>query len=270
MFDFFFDTADINYIQTLWGRLKKTIPASCVRGITTNPNAFFKIDETSLTAWEKKLPQLCALVTEIRGDDKGIVYVQVPNSDMEAKDVIRWAQYISQFTDGTTSLGLKIPPFRSILEVVDELNAIMETNVTGVAECSTALSCLSYRVKYVSIIPGRMEEKGIDAKSHIAFAQRRRTDGADIIAGSMRTLEGLKWVVEYGTIPTIGTRVWDRICESGFDISSLLDYKRSYSHTINFSPPISEVNTSLSVDFFEQMDKCGAPCYEDWLAKGEK
>tara|TARA_R110000824_G_scaffold144844_1_gene312933 strand:- start:3522 stop:4325 length:804 start_codon:yes stop_codon:yes gene_type:complete len=267
MFDFFFDTADIDYIRDVWSKLEGTVDRKHVRGITTNPNAFYKIDQNHLAEWEQKLPELCALVTEIRGDDKGIVYVQVPSSELSPEGTLAYARHISQFNDGSTKLGLKIPPYEDILDIVDSLNEIMETNVTGLADAGTALSCLSYGVKYISLIPGRMEEKGLDAKAHVSFTNRRKTDNSEIIAGSMRTLEGLRWVVEYGTVPTIGTRVWALLLADDFNLPDLLDYNNMNLGGDRFAPFNTQVNRQLSLDFFEQMDVCGSVCYKDWAAR---
>ena len=273
MFDFFFDTADDQYILNVWDKAQKHLDAKNIRGITTNPNAFKKVDLHKLGEWEAKLPVLCSLVSELRGDAEGVVYVQAPVSTMTPEEVYAYVKHISQFNDGKTKIGLKIPPFRPILEMVDDLNQYAETNVTGLADCSTALSCLSYNVKYISLIPGRMEEKGIDAKSHVLFTRRRNHEGlpgaGEIIAGSMRTLEGLEWVCSHGTIPTIGTRVWDQIIADEETLRSVAAYKYGTVGCDNlmFSPQISETNTQLSVDFFAQMDECGRQAHADFMTE---
>lgn len=273
MFDFFFDTADDQYILNVWDKAHKHLDAKNIRGITTNPNAFKKVDLHKLGEWEAKLPVLCSLVSELRGDAEGVVYVQAPVSTMTPEEVYAYVKHISQFNDGKTKIGLKIPPFRPILEMVDDLNQYAETNVTGLADCSTALSCLSYNVKYISLIPGRMEEKGIDAKSHVLFTRRRNHEGqpgaGEIIAGSMRTLEGLEWVCSHGTIPTIGTRVWDQIIADEETLRSVAAYKYGTVGCDNlmFSPQISETNTQLSVDFFAQMDECGRQAHADFMTE---
>tara|TARA_R110002012_G_scaffold162022_2_gene324295 strand:+ start:11421 stop:12224 length:804 start_codon:yes stop_codon:yes gene_type:complete len=267
MVNFFFDTADENYIKDAWSKLEGVVDPKFVSGITTNPNAFMKMDMLNLDQWEKQLPILCKTVSEIRGDDKGVVYVQAPNSNMEPSEVLRWAKHISKFNDGTTKLGLKIPPFKSILEIVPQLNEIMEVNVTGVAECSTALHCFTYDVRYVSIIPGRMEEKGIDAKAHIAYVNQRSNSKSDIITGSMRTLEGLKWVCEMGTVPTIGTKVWDLIFDQ-MGVEEFNALERINPAGFNkFSPLVSAVSNQLSVDFFDQMDACGETTHKQFAIK---
>ena len=217
----------------------------------------------NLNEWENHLPVLCELVSKIRNDDQGIVYVQAPNSNMKANDVLKWAKHICKFNDGNTKLGLKIPPFKPILRVADQLNDIMELNVTGVADCATALHCFTYNVRYVSIISGRMEGKGIDAKSHIAYVNQRNPQ-ADIITGSMRTIEGLKWVSEYGTVPTIGTGVWDLIFdEMGVEEFNSLE-KINPTEWSKFSPSTTNESTQLSIDFFDQMDECGETTHKQF------
>jgi len=271
MFDFFFDTADEQYILNAWDKISKHVNPQHIRGITTNPNAFKKIEALRLYEWERKLPVLCSLISDLRGDSKGVVYVQIPCSDMSPKQVYNYAKYISQFNDGKTKIGLKIPPFYQILEIVDELNKFVETNVTGLADCSTALSCLSYNVRYISLIPGRMEEKGLDAKSHVLFARRRRNeskkDGGEIIAGSMRTIEGLKWVCNYGTVPTIGTRVWDQIINNEKVLQEVTTFGQDIKDCkhVKYSPHVNQINIQLSIDFFDQMDDCGQQAHKDFI-----
>jgi len=265
MINFFFDTADINYVKGAWAKLEGAVDAKHVVGVTTNPNAFSKVDMPNLKQWEEHLPRLCETVSEIKGGSGGVVYVQAPNSDMTPDQVLRWANHISRFTDGTTKLGLKIPPFKSILDIVDSLNPIMEINVTGVADCSTALHCFSYPVRYVSIIPGRMEEKGIDAQAHIVYANQRRASSAEIITGSMRTIKGLEWVCALGTVPTIGTKVWDLIFnEMGIDKFNSLS-KSPHVKQLKFSPEVKIESTELSLDFFNQMDECGSVACSQFL-----
>ena len=263
MFDFFYDTADLDYIKKNWEQLSTIVDPKHVRGVTTNPNAFKKVNKLALEEWVDHLPRVCQLVTDIRGDNDGVVYVQAPSSEMTAAQVLEWAKFIHTFHDGNTRLGLKIPPYHPILEIVDQLTNYMEVNVTGVADCSTALSCFTYNVRYVSLIPGRMEEKGLDASAHVAFAQRRKADGAEIIAGSMRTIDGLERVVSLGTVPTIGTRVWDLVMESGPE--QLLGFNQQELPRDKFSPFVNEVNRELSVSFFEQMDECGKDAHRDFL-----
>ncbi len=259
---FFFDTADINYLENLWPKIKDFVDSNHIAGVTTNPNAFNKINANNINEWEENTLKLCQFVSKIRNDNKGVVYVQVPNSNMRSEEIIDWANKIINWSDGNTKIGMKIAPFKEMLELNDKLRSKIELNVTGTADCSTALLALSYGVRYVSIIPGRMEEKGIDAKKQIAFINQRKPSSSQIITGSMRTLEGLKWAFEYDTVPTIGTRVWDLIINEGHE----REFIRSpiKLDEIKFSPLISENMTNLSEDFFNQMNILGSKVYEEF------
>jgi hypothetical protein len=42
---FFFDTANIEYIKEAWSKLESSVDKNKVVGITTNPNAFFKLNK---------------------------------------------------------------------------------------------------------------------------------------------------------------------------------------------------------------------------------
>ena len=265
MKDFLIDTANQEYIRNLWESIKGDVDNKLVQGITTNPNAFFKTNEFRLSEWEKSLPKLCEIVSEIRQDNAGYVHIQAPNSSMSGDDILRYAEHIHKLNDGNTKIALKIPPFVQALKVVDELRHMVKTNVTGISDCSTALKCITYGVDFVSIIPGRMEEVGIDAKKHIAFVLQSSMKGSRIITGSMRTIEGLIWVFQYNTIPTIGERVWNALLE-GNNLQSIIDidYDISYSES-EFSPEIDKRSFDLSTSFFQQMDECGKICFEDWM-----
>ena len=256
MFDFFIDTADIDYIRNLTPAIEDY--RKNVKGITTNPNAMDKIRQRTLAEWQSTLPDLCKLVSEIRGDDQGEVHVQAPNSEMTGQEVLAFAQHIHKFNDGQTKLALKIAPKADVLEVVGEIQKLMPVNVTGLADCGTALSCMTYGVDYVSIIPGRMEEVGIVADDHLKFLLKRNSD-TKVITGSMRTIDGLARAVKYDTIPTIGTRVWDKIANKSLDIGTLSEQDPL------FSPHIDSRNTDLSVSFFHQMDALGMKAYEEFV-----
>lgn len=266
MFDFFFDTANIDYIKKAWTSVSPHFNAAHIRGITTNPSAMHKERLTSLKSWEGRLPELCSLVSTLRGDDKGVVYVQMPSCDMSGEEAIAWAKHISKFTDGNTKLGLKIPPYHEILKLIPELNNIMETNVTGVADAATALSCMSFGPRYVSIIPGRMEEVGINAKEHLLFSQQRLSFSTDIISGSMRTPDGLKMTIQAGTVPTIGTRVWDQLLDPEFNLEEFLASTGAKvdSPDTPLTVVVDERSHNLSEDFFKQMNELGREVYQEW------
>ena len=113
-----------------------------------------------------------------------------------------------------------------------------------------------------------MEEKGLDAKAHGLFTRRRPNEGmsgsGEIIAGSMRTIEGLEWVCSHGTVPTIGTRVWDKIIEDEEIVRRVARFgaKIVSPEQLRFSPQVTEAHTQLSLDFFNQMDECGQIAHE--------
>jgi hypothetical protein len=165
------------YIKEAWSKLESSVDKNKVVGITTNPNAFFKLNKLTLEEWFELTPKLCELVSNIRQDDKGVVYIQGPSSKMSSDDILRYAETVSKLTDGNTKVGLKIAPYDHILKIVPRLNEILDVNVTGVADAGTALKSITYPVRYMSIIPGRMEEAGIDAKSQIAFINQSNTTG---------------------------------------------------------------------------------------------
>jgi transaldolase len=264
MKNFFFDTANIDFIKDTWKKVSPSVSKELMIGITTNPNAFFKINKLTLKEWFEHLPKLCELVSEIRQDDKGVVYIQGPSADMTPSEVLKYAKIVSKLGDGNTKVGLKIPPYDNILKINKDIQQYLETNVTGLADCSTALKCVTYGVDYISIIPGRMEEVGIDAKAQINFLNQSNLGKTKIIAGSMRTLEQLTWTFQYNTEPTIGERVWPLMLENN-NLEKLLsiDYNIIPSQS-EFTPTIDENNINLSLSFFEQMNKCGEQAYNDF------
>lgn len=251
MYDFFFDSADPNFIKTTWDVIKTTTKPEHVRGITTNPKAMYRVNCHSLKTWKDRALELCKIVSAIRQDNRGVVYVQLPNCNASPKEAIRFAKEISTWGDGQTRIGMKIPPYKEILLIVDQLEAFVETNVTGVADAGTALFAASYGVKYVSIIPGRMEEAEIDADAHLRQITDSNLGRTEIIAGSMRTINGLKRSVMLGTVPTIGGTVFGLVVK---DASSLLDPDVQCSQE---KPLTSQKNIDLSFSFFEEMNNLG-------------
>jgi transaldolase len=266
---FFLDTADVEYNKVCWDRFSYAFKGEELSGITTNPNAMYKVGVQTLSQFEKIVNDLCELVTNIRQDDKGVVFVQGPSSEMTSEQQIEFIKHIENFTDGHTKIGLKIPPFLEALRAVEELNKHTITNVTGLADCSNALRAISYGVDYISIIPGRMEENNINAKANISFVKERKADKTDIITGSMRTVEGLKWVIEYGTVPTIGAKVLDKIVTKDeiCAFKGMWNIVDGYAPQ-NYSPKVTKKMIQLSVDFFKQMDKCGKPLFFDLFRQG--
>ena len=263
MKNFFFDTANAEYIKNAWQKLKPYFNSKEVLGITTNPNAFAKEGLDTLVSWENRTRELVETLNLIRCDSLGIVYVQLPGSSLIGREVVVFAEKIAKWSNGS-KVGIKIPPFQNVLALTPVLQKILTVNVTGIADLGTALRSASYGVNYISVIPGRMEEKGIDAKEQIAFIQSSNLKNTKVITGSMRTLEGLKWVCEFGTVPTIGTKVFDLIFADGVrNFASFWDSQLGFYQ--GFSPPINKTMTDLSVSFFEQMDKAGVRALDDFL-----
>lgn len=256
---FFFDTANVDYIRNTWNKIKESFkPSVNVCGVTTNPNAMFKENLSTILSWQTRVQELCQLVYEIRKDPLGIVYIQAPNSEYTIDEILKFLDLFKDIGKGKVNIGIKVPPYTQIIRKLKRLNDFYP-NITGVADCSTALSVgASYPYySFVSIIPGRMEEVGIDATSHLEYASSimyRRS----IITGSMRTIDGLKRAIYANTVPTIGTRVWDSILQEN-RIAEVADYWNNIPplKDYKFSPTVSEKNTQLSIDFFNQMDKAG-------------
>jgi len=270
---FFFDTADTKAIKNIWSKLKDTCdPKSCV-GITTNPNALAKVNCHTTSEFEYLVKEMAETLEEIRGAN-GLVYVQVPNSKMNEYDIIKWVEYISKLKIGNSVIALKLPHFSYILDLLDnEIFNNIYVNITGISDFGTICRVMNYNnVHYASIIPGRMEEIGIDADSHLKYlADTKFKPHQNIITGSMRTLQGLKSAIYYKTVPTIGTRVWD-LFESNKSWSDFNSYwNEQYSgistETKDFCPEITEKNIQLSKSFFEQMDGLGENLFNNFLKK---
>ncbi len=273
---FFFDTADVDYIRKTWDKMQAHVSGESVIGITTNPNALAKVNCDTLDKFEKLVPTLCELVSEIRGKDTsfGLVYVQLPNSLMTPDDIIEWAKYIKQFNGNGAAIALKIPHFNYVVQLVEDQEfRDLYVNVTGVSDAATILKSMTFdNIFFSSIIPGRMEEVGIDANAHLEYlANSQFSRHQNVIAGSMRTIEGLRNSIYYHTVPTIGSRVWDLIDAENLweEFASYWDYTYSASEfPISSYPPITtDVNVQLSKQFFEQMDMLGESLYKEFVNK---
>lgn len=262
MRDFFFDTANISFIRDTMEKYGSDIDPKWVRGITTNPNAFSKVNMYHLGEWFEHTAEMAKLISDIRGDDEGEIHIQAPYSHLDPKTILEYAKMISDLAEGKCKVGMKIPPYQKVLEYVDQFNQYVITNVTGLADSSTALKCITYDVGYVSIIPGRMEEVGIDAKSSIAFVNQCNFGNTQIITGSQRTTEQIIYSFYLDTVPTIGEKCWSDIFE-GDNFQRILNIEYGYEPVGPFSPIISQDNINLSLAFFEQMDGLGSTARKD-------
>jgi len=262
---FFFDVADVEYIKDKWSKIKDYCDPKAVVGVTTNPGIWNKAGIKNFNDMKIRLVELSSIITEIRGDDEGIIYTQPPYSNMSIQEIARFIELVKEQNDGHTKIGCKLPPYLDVLKEVSvwRLKYGIDFNVTGIADCSTALMAASYNVRYISIIPGRMEEAGIDAKEQINYVRNGVLKPTEIITGAMRTVECLRWVCQYETVPTIGTRVWDKI----FDEVGAENFIKLWEPSINvrqmdFSPYVDKSMIDLSVGFFKQMDELGLGLYE--------
>ncbi len=272
---FFFDTADTDYIRKIWDKLGKYIDGSSVIGITTNPNALAKVNCDTLEKFETLVPQMTSLVGELRGEGpEGLVYVQVPNSTMNDEDILRWAVYVNEFNGNGAAIALKIPHFSYVLRLSGEPElSNLFLNVTGVSDANTIIKALSYQnVFFASIIPGRMEEVGIDANAHLEYlANQQLQRHQNIIAGSMRTIEGLKNSIFYHTVPTIGSRVWDLIDKENRWEEFVSYWETTYevpdAPSADYTPLVTDTNLDLSKQFFDQMDKLGESLHKEFMSR---
>lgn len=266
---FFIDTADISYIESTWEKLYAVgVDPKSFLGITTNPNALSKVNCHTLNDLEILIGELTNLTSKIRGDFYGMVYVQVPNSNLIDAELERWCDWLDEL-DVNCNVGLKIPPYKHVLDLVTRLDvdSSFDLNVTGVSDAATALRCLSYpSVKCVSIIPGRMEEVGIDATKHLnVVAQRNNVLDQYVIAGSMRTVDGLKKSILGNTIPTIGARVFDSMTPNDYvEFNNFWQPIEIGGDYLSDIAMVDDRNVKLTADFFEQMDLLGQPLYEDF------
>lgn len=260
---FFFDTADTEYIKKIWAKLQYFVDPNDVVGITTNPNAFHKIGLLRLQEWFDKTKELCELTAKMRGDEHGVVFIQFPCSTGSIIELHDFFLKVFKFGIGLPcSIGIKIPPTQKFLESKHDK---FIRNVTGISDCGTALKSIAYNVDWISLIPGRMEGVGINFEEQLGYIQgAARKTRTEIITGSMRTVEGLIKCIQYGTVPTIGSTVFNLVDEN----DRYKEVAKSASHQIklpssDFCPRVDEVNQKLSQDFFTQMDACGAEAYQD-------
>ena len=269
---FFLDTADLGWLKTTWAKLYPKVPVSALAGVTTNPSAFAKKAELKhLNEWRERSIEILQWMGEIQSE--GTLYVQSPNSNMSRYELISYANMLNQWHNDSgcwhSQIGMKISPKRHALLIAGEVD--ISINVTGVAECATALYASSFEfIDYVSIIPGRMEQAGLDANSQMEYIMSANLDQTEIITGAMRTVQGVRDAVERGTVPTIGTGVMDLILEDiGVDgFVELWDVMENIDHEV--APEIKSENTKLAIDFFAEMDGWGETAYADFLKLGDE
>lgn len=265
---FFFDTADTNAIKKIWDKLSKHVESKSCVGITTNPNALAKVNCHTIDHFVQLVRTMSQTMDEICGGGS-LIYVQVPNSCMSIDRINAWAKFISGLDTGKSKIALKIPHFSYVLKQTRSLSEL-HLNVTGIADAGTIIKALSYdQISYASIIPGRMEEVGINANAQLKYlCDQNFKSHQKIITGSMRTIQGLKDAVYYQTVPTIGTRVWDLFDsqDSWSEFPTYWEnlYESSSEPSADYCPETTEKNIDLSKQFFNQMDSLGATLHENF------
>lgn len=278
--EFLFDTADADYIDSIWLNLKDIVPGTAVKGITTNPNALAKIECDTLAKLEVEIPKLVSMVTDIRGGEPGgAVHVQIPHSNLclSEQHVMQWAEYISQFGDGATHIVLKLPHYTAALRMADQIVNDYGTpvNITGISDWGTVLKAFAFpNITYASLITGRMEERGVNANEMMMYLAPIPRDGIQkIIAGSMRTLAGLEDAVYVGLLPTIGKRVWDHFFDEAVDWQTFAEVWIGeldldlFDIDVHWPPLINEESRALTEEFFKQMDELGEKILAEFLEK---
>lgn len=252
MFSFYIDTADINYITKLIDN--KNFPKLNCLGITTNPNAMDKIGATSLKQWINHIVSLDFFLKEKFGKHSQL-HIQIPNSAMSLSEIKKFVQYIYKECNPLCKIVFKMPPRLDILTNKSSLD--ISINITGLADSKSCLGMLGLGADYVSIIPGRMEQAGINCSMHQLDLMRNRSAlMGKVISGSMRTVYGVIESVNYNTIPTIGTRVWDQLLQD----ESL--FKTLFTNDLS-SKPTDQTN-ELSKQFFYDMDNLSNQVYNDF------
>jgi transaldolase/fructose-6-phosphate aldolase-like protein len=272
---FFFDTADADYIRNTWAKYSNYTDSSGILGVTTNPNALHKVNCKSLADLENVIKSLNQVLNEI--SKAGEIFIQLPHSSMNSlKEVVAWAQYIKTMEKDPIKIGIKIPHYTLHLvqsRSITDLCPGMSVNVTGIADWAHILKAFTFEsVTYASLIPGRMDEAGINSTEHLMFLFGLvNKPKQQIITGSMRTLEGLSEAILYGTIPTIGARLWDLMSVENFIncwdrskvsvVEGVVDKWKNSPH----GPEVTDKNVKLSQQFFEQMDTLGKPIYDEFV-----
>jgi hypothetical protein len=272
---FFLDTANCEDILNVWSKLKFATNKSSLRGVTTNPSALSKINAKSLDDIRTAVSDISATLYNITGHNDTEIHLQIPNTDLSPRLFFKWLDFINELEVANGNVFVvKIPPSLTILQMISEfttaddlelnINPLRSFNVTGLTDASACLSCLTFNsVKYVSIIPGRMDENKLNSNSHLEFlASRQLHNDKHVIAGSMRTIDGLKTSIRYKTIPTIGTKLWNIMTDKDFEAFESYWQEPVGLPKVLYPPLTTEAHIELSSQFFKQMNELGMPTYE--------
>jgi hypothetical protein len=252
---FFIDSAKIGVVSKVLTSLKERDQVYRVEGITTNPKALKSAGVTNFQELEVVLRNLCETLETTVPNRK--IYVQIPSSQVSFYDALKFVDRIGDMKL-PCRVGFKVPPNIPLIERLHQIGC-SDLNVTGLTECLTANQCLEKRVRYVSILFGRLEEEGVNVSDHI----KKISDPELVISGSMRTFEGLAKTIKLGTVPTIGERVWNEIFNGRFDeFDSLTPDKPSQG---NF-PIFDQKCFDVAKIFWSEMDGFGKDLYSELLS----
>jgi len=270
--EFYIDTADTHYIDLVLSRLSNQGDGQTVshfRGITTNPNAMSKVNAHTLSQWTSQLRKICKLLNKWTHGIPKIpeLHVQLPNTRfISDSDVAKFVGYLQDnLTEGEFQLCIKISPYQLASVSAYLQSEGVKVNVTGCADYASVLRASSYGVDYASIIPGRMDERKIQSNKHLSYLNACDLGNTKVITGSMRTVRGVRDGFKYGTIPTIGSRVWNKIlinkhAHEQFDTILNVPSKLNLG---KFLAPVQITKDSqdLTNEFFESMDELGTQAY---------
>ena len=121
MKEFFFDTADLEFIKKTIEKLEGKIDFKLIKGVTTNPNAFNKIDKHSMYQWVEVAEEIGNFLYDLRQDSKGEVHIQLPNANLKIDHAVKFSDFISQLPNSKMTIGMKIPPYQEILTNLEKL-----------------------------------------------------------------------------------------------------------------------------------------------------
>lgn len=268
---FFLDTADPNFVENARRQLRGIAGPKNFLGVTTNPKAIAGICLTQNSA-RRTIDELAARISEMKGDSDGQLFIQIPGSRAPFETMVEFIEHCYNWGRPNVKLGFKLPHFR-VAEVSDRLSDWSSLlNVTGVTDSQTVGDCIKYPVAYISLLTGRMEERGIDAKAHVRQSKwwfhTAHPVFQGFIAGSMRTVEQLEWCWEAGMIPTIGRSLWADIEKNDawrlFQLGSPADNTNEPVILSSNSIPAPK-EQQLSQEFFDEMDGWSAKSAESFI-----
>lgn len=277
--NYYIDTANVDDIEDIFAKLRGASADKYFikfAGITTNPSAFAKIGATSHTDMFRVIEEIDKILSYIPVANIEL-HTQLPNTNMPVDEAI---DFIDNLRDIVCQSSLRIKVAPSLNSQYTQITQRDNFNVTGLSSIQYCISALEMTgVEYASLIPGRMEERGIDSTPHLAlwkslahsYANRKKY----VIAGSMRTVEGVLAASNARMLPTIGKKVWDLMDDSALNalMESLGNFWKdvpndsSISHFTKTCDVVSgDASAQLTEEFFTTMNSLGEPIYATWKA----